>query len=224
MHICSTFRDFTSLIPPLQVITFAFTVNCCFFLMIRRTPRSTRTDTPFPYTTLFRSVLRSSRRQARAGCSAAGDALYVLIFDTPPEALVAAQHRPRVEERNGIYRVLIDICSRQDGCWCRSCTIRRAAAHLLVVRGHPFVRAGHRTAYRRRGSRRTGAADERQRYKNGHDELHHDPNTHMLGVKEGRTPCSRRTRRAPIARTRSRSDERRVGKECVSTCIFWGLP
>src|SRR3546814_2794937 len=27
-----------------------------FFLMIRRPPRSTRTDTHFPYTTLFRSV------------------------------------------------------------------------------------------------------------------------------------------------------------------------
>src|SRR3546814_15257453 len=29
-----------------------------FFLMIRRPPRSTRTDTLFPYTTLFRSVFR----------------------------------------------------------------------------------------------------------------------------------------------------------------------
>src|SRR3546814_16582924 len=29
---------------------------CFFFLMIRRPPRSTRTDTLFPYTTLFRSV------------------------------------------------------------------------------------------------------------------------------------------------------------------------
>src|SRR3546814_12302645 len=28
----------------------------CFLLMIRRPPRSTRTDTLFPYTTLFRSV------------------------------------------------------------------------------------------------------------------------------------------------------------------------
>src|SRR3546814_16055633 len=28
-----------------------------FFLMIRRPPRSTRTDTLFPYTTLFRSVM-----------------------------------------------------------------------------------------------------------------------------------------------------------------------
>src|SRR3546814_4617578 len=29
---------------------------CMFFLMIRRPPRSTRTDTLFPYTTLFRSM------------------------------------------------------------------------------------------------------------------------------------------------------------------------
>src|SRR3546814_15820931 len=33
-----------------------------FFLMIRRPPRSTRTDTLFPYTTLFRSVLPVRRR------------------------------------------------------------------------------------------------------------------------------------------------------------------
>src|SRR3546814_3033857 len=31
-----------------------------FFLMIRRPPRSTRTDTLFPYTTLFRSILSKS--------------------------------------------------------------------------------------------------------------------------------------------------------------------
>src|SRR3546814_6191203 len=34
-----------------------------FFLMIRRPPRSTRTDTLFPYTTLFRSP-RCPRREA----------------------------------------------------------------------------------------------------------------------------------------------------------------
>src|SRR3546814_20596915 len=36
-----------------------------FFLMIRRPPRSTRTDTLFPYTTLFRSLGR--RHVALAG-------------------------------------------------------------------------------------------------------------------------------------------------------------
>src|SRR3546814_18675089 len=42
-----------------------------FFLMIRRPPRSTRTDTLFPYTTLFRSAADQShppdRRRCRAG-------------------------------------------------------------------------------------------------------------------------------------------------------------
>src|SRR3546814_12903503 len=36
-------------------------VSFFFFLMIRRPPRSTRTDTLFPYTTLFRSA-RSAER------------------------------------------------------------------------------------------------------------------------------------------------------------------
>src|SRR3546814_4417427 len=32
-----------------------------FFLMLRRPPRSTRTDTLFPYTTLFRALQRAAR-------------------------------------------------------------------------------------------------------------------------------------------------------------------
>src|SRR3546814_18341148 len=45
-----------------------------FFLMIRRPPRSTRTDTLFPYTTLFRSRTRAERpRQGGndGGCAGA---------------------------------------------------------------------------------------------------------------------------------------------------------
>src|SRR3546814_4547014 len=51
-----------------------------FFLMIRRPPRSTRTDTLFPYTTLFRSGLaqrrraRSDRRSAQTRTNRAGNA------------------------------------------------------------------------------------------------------------------------------------------------------
>src|SRR3546814_20851063 len=47
--------------------TYIIVYSCCkfisddlvlfFFLMIRRPPRSTRTDTLFPYTSLFRSIL-----------------------------------------------------------------------------------------------------------------------------------------------------------------------
>src|SRR3546814_4431646 len=44
--------------------------------MIRRPPRSTRTDTLFPYTTLFRSARRgasaAARRGERASCRARG--------------------------------------------------------------------------------------------------------------------------------------------------------
>src|SRR3546814_12151435 len=51
----------------LYVFVFLYFVVCFFFfLMIRRPPRSTRTDTLFPYTTLFRSR-RCARRHGRAG-------------------------------------------------------------------------------------------------------------------------------------------------------------
>src|SRR3546814_2266755 len=36
-----------------------------FFLMIRRPPRSTRTDTLFPYTTLFRSLVKQGVTSAK---------------------------------------------------------------------------------------------------------------------------------------------------------------
>src|SRR3546814_20150818 len=37
-------------------LAFFFPPSCCFFVMKRQLPRSTRTDTLFPYTTLFRSL------------------------------------------------------------------------------------------------------------------------------------------------------------------------
>src|SRR3546814_7367941 len=41
-----------------------------FFLMIRRPPRSTRTDTLFPYTTLFRSRLCNGQADPQQGIRA----------------------------------------------------------------------------------------------------------------------------------------------------------
>src|SRR3546814_14214489 len=43
-----------------------------FFLMIRRPPRSTRTDTLFPYTTLFRSQVGFPESRHREGDTQAG--------------------------------------------------------------------------------------------------------------------------------------------------------
>src|SRR3546814_8890549 len=58
--------------------TRSFTI-CFFFLKIRRPPRSTRTDTLFPYTTLFRSSRptglppRHRRQAGGSGCRSRGD-------------------------------------------------------------------------------------------------------------------------------------------------------
>src|SRR3546814_15369550 len=49
------------------VVTILILLIFFFFLMIRRPPRSTRTDTLFPYTTLFRSLPRTT-----VGASAGG--------------------------------------------------------------------------------------------------------------------------------------------------------
>src|SRR3546814_11514443 len=55
LTVCSVFRLCRSL--------FCYIICLCFFfLMIRRPPRSTRTDTLFPYTTLFRSPVRRASR------------------------------------------------------------------------------------------------------------------------------------------------------------------
>src|SRR3546814_6669468 len=48
----------------------------CVFLMIRRPPRSTRTDTLFPYTTLFRSRDRATMRHA---CQRGDGGLHELV-------------------------------------------------------------------------------------------------------------------------------------------------
>src|SRR3546814_18387475 len=89
--------------------------SCCyflvFFLMIRRPPRSTRTDTLFPYTTLFRSVERGRRRDIpRALSDLAAAAPFQLFEDQPdcgkiadagvrPSRWRTAQAAPRIGPR-----------------------------------------------------------------------------------------------------------------------------
>src|SRR3546814_6735730 len=66
-----------------------------FFLMIRRPPRSTRTDTLFPYTTLVRSLLEpvilAARRPGAARCAPVG----------------LAAHGPRHERLAAIPHVVV---------------------------------------------------------------------------------------------------------------------
>src|SRR3546814_7912694 len=63
-----------------------------FFLMIRRPPRSTRTDTLFPYTTLFRSTVNRSQKLVRM----VGD---VEVKQQPDHELDDDQHHQNIGEQ-----------------------------------------------------------------------------------------------------------------------------
>src|SRR3546814_3262770 len=66
-----------------------------FFLMIRRPPRSTRTDTPFPYTTLFRSPCQVfQRRRLRATSARACSTASSVFFEA--QALAAQELPDRI--------------------------------------------------------------------------------------------------------------------------------
>src|SRR3546814_13873884 len=69
-------------------------LHCIFFLMIRRPPRSTRTDTLFPYTTLFRSgvTCHDSRHLAMEAGEAGAD--YVAFGAFYPTTTKDSMHRP----------------------------------------------------------------------------------------------------------------------------------
>src|SRR3546814_16826980 len=77
-----------------------------FFLMLRRPPRSTRTDTLFPYTTLFRSIL---------------DALAIIadlyhtgkrrLPDKVPLRFVSAGWRPFVIRDGVVDRAAYELCA-----------------------------------------------------------------------------------------------------------------
>src|SRR3546814_19021942 len=74
-----------------------------FFLMIRRPPRSTRTDTLFPYTTLFRSGGGQRQPERQPRCSS---------HDLSSSAAAAPEHpsgRHRSEEHTSELQSLMRI-------------------------------------------------------------------------------------------------------------------
>src|SRR3546814_9415099 len=67
-----------------------------FFLMIRRPPRSTRTDTLFPYTTLFRSKCPMASRCGRSASPARANRRAANISSPAPRrAKSPPRRRPR---------------------------------------------------------------------------------------------------------------------------------
>src|SRR3546814_1836421 len=79
--------------------------------MIRRPPRSTRTDTLFPYTTLFRSQLRrrqsarQARREIHAAAGRGGDARNDIARTMIAEAGLAARSEEHTSELQSLMRI-----------------------------------------------------------------------------------------------------------------------
>src|SRR3546814_15814597 len=87
---------------------YMFLVLLCFlsifFLMIRRPPRSTRTDTLFPYTTLFRSIEESIREQGMT------DILFNQLVDIDQQKLKVLKDLEReIHKVNSFYKDRGDI-------------------------------------------------------------------------------------------------------------------
>src|SRR3546814_15220262 len=107
--------------------------------MIRRPPRSTRTDTLFPYTTLFRSLLvakgaggrgRARRADPRPACGRTARKLYPGLAapqGVPPDQKRQA-HRGHLQGRDDQYAV----DARGRGCDFRARKIGRASCRDRV--------------------------------------------------------------------------------------------
>src|SRR3546814_13536485 len=117
-----------------------------FFLMIRRPPRSTRTDTPFPYTTLFRSVRigATSRRPDMAQDEAATPepARARAVFSTEDFQLLrtAVMHylkeiedQPESTKYSNLYHRLGRLCCGRAGRGSGEGAAARAALFLLTT-------------------------------------------------------------------------------------------
>src|SRR3546814_6092469 len=146
-----------------------FFLCCVFFLMIRRPPRSTRTDTLFPYTTLFRSL--DVLRRVPCPANARGD-----------HGMIPSNDNNGGEERRTLWIVLL---------------LNAAIAAGFFVSGF--------------------FADSSALIANGVDNLS-DTAVYALSLVALTRGQTWKTRAAVASGVMLRSEERRVGKECVSTC------
>src|SRR3546814_21033185 len=63
-------------------------MSCFFVLKIRLPPRSTLTDTPFPYTTLFRSVSAYNEPDRKRGKKLMEEVINIITASDLPKALI----------------------------------------------------------------------------------------------------------------------------------------
>src|SRR3546814_18798297 len=115
--------------------------GCCFFfLMIRRPPRSTLTDTLFPYTTLFRSLGKAG--PPRAGAEAAAGQRRSALDRWRDAAGAGTLRLCRVGPGGGASRVSATFpagADRRRGRWANPCD---SACAALVTRARLSYKIG----------------------------------------------------------------------------------
>src|SRR3546814_17386947 len=109
---------------------------CFFFLMRRRPPRSTRTDTRFPYTTLFRSdhLLAARLLAGRAAQVIAVRRLVLLEFLEGQRDLLARGGDRAVDLGDGTLDLAAPVERGLDEGGQRDAGDRRAVGRLLLTR------------------------------------------------------------------------------------------
>src|SRR3546814_14694072 len=89
-------------------------VCCFFFLMIRRPPRSTRTDTLFPYTTLFRSLGMAHRIPERLDRMARQVAAAVSSHDRASRSARSEEHTSELQSLMRISYAVFCLKKKKD--------------------------------------------------------------------------------------------------------------
>src|SRR3546814_3402599 len=99
-----------------------------FFLMIRRPPRSTRTDTLFPYTTLFRSG--DLERAAEAAGLGAHD--HEVLHVGAPPGMRSEEHTSELQSLMRISYAVFCLKKKKKGKNHRQSPTRRQACHMTA--------------------------------------------------------------------------------------------
>src|SRR3546814_10181694 len=135
----------------LPCIFFLYVCDLFFFLMIRRPPRSTRTDTLFPYTTLFRSPGRATgpeRWRAAEGSVLRSTAAPTCRHGLRPRSAARRHARPAADQPaaraglsprdgpDGISSWGGLLARGEDrGGWVRALHAREVAGHAAAIAG-----------------------------------------------------------------------------------------
>src|SRR3546814_19555516 len=107
--------------------------------MIRRPPRSTRTDTLFPYTTLFRSAVRA-REQLTLDAAALFAEVDVLLTPTTAVPAFAAEGPPPGGAMATPFTMLANLC------WNPSISVPAGPTNEGLPVGPQITAASHRDA------------------------------------------------------------------------------